>query len=69
MNYIVEYQTQTASGEWIDGGATFNSLDKAAEVFDEIAKNPRARALRIVSEEKKKEEEAKSQLWDFGIKL
>lgn len=57
MNYIVEYQAKTASGEWIDGGAMFDTLDEAARVFDEIAKNPRARAIRIVSEEKLKEEE------------
>lgn len=63
MNYIVEYQAKTASDEWIDGGAMFDTLDEAARVFDEIAKNPRARALRVVSEEKINKEQKSTGLF------
>lgn len=58
MDYIVEYQIN-AYGEWINSAAKFKSLDKAARIADEISKNPWAKFIRLISEEKLKEEKAK----------
>lgn len=56
MDYIVEYQIN-AYGEWINSVAKFESLDKAARIADEISKNPWAKFIRLISEEKLNEEE------------